>query len=203
VSRQRRLLLGTRNEGKLRELRELLGHLPLVLRVLADYPEVTDVAETGFTFAENASLKAAGYARQTHLMTLADDSGLEVDALDGHPGVFSARYGGDGSTDGERTTKLLAALSHVPAPQRTARFVSVIVFAGSQGQILNVSKGKCEGRIDAAPRGSKGFGYDPVFVPNGYDQTFAELRPEVKNQISHRAQALMKARAFLQTLTKA
>jgi XTP/dITP diphosphohydrolase len=203
VSQLHSLLLGTRNEGKLRELQELLGDLPLTIRGLGDYPGVTDIAETGSTFAENASLKAAGYAMQTDLMTLADDSGLEVDALGGHPGVFSARYSGEHASDTERIKKLLVALSHVPAPQRTARFVSVIVIAGNQGQILDVSTGKCEGRIDAAPRGSKGFGYDPIFVPNGYDQTFAELRSDVKNQISHRAQALMRARAFLRTLTKA
>jgi XTP/dITP diphosphohydrolase len=185
----------------LEELRQLLVDFPLDLHGLADFPGVIAVPETGDSFIENASLKAAGYAKQTGLLTLADDSGLEVHALDGAPGVFSARYSGEGGSDAERTTKLLSELSTFPVPRRTARFVSAIAIANGEGQILNTSVGKCDGHIDFAPRGSRGFGYDPVFIPIGSDKTFAELKPAIKNQISHRARALLGAREFLRTLT--
>ena len=149
----------------------------------------------------NASLKAIGYANQTRLLTLADDSGLEVDALRGSPGVFSARYAGAGASDAQRTTKILAELSNVEPAMRSARFVSAVAIASSEGQILNISLGTCDGQISLAPRGSEGFGYDPIFIPSGYDKTFAELKPEIKNRISHRARALSGAREFLLTLT--
>ncbi len=200
MNTRRSLLVGTRNEGKLKELRQLLGDFPLDLHGLKDFPGLIEVAETGESFVENASLKAAGYSRQTGLLTLADDSGLEVDALGGAPGVLSARYGGEGASDGARTAKLLSALSIIPPVKRTARFVSVIAIADA-GRILNISLGKCDGHIVLGPRGSRGFGYDPVFVPVGYDQTFAELEPAIKNQISHRARAWLNAREFLRTLT--
>jgi XTP/dITP diphosphohydrolase len=195
------LLVATRNEGKLKELRQLLADLPFKLYGLSDFPEVESVPETGDNFIENASLKAFGYATQTGLLTLADDSGLEVDALGGAPGILSARYAGEGASDAERTARLLVELSKFPAARRSARFVSAVAIADSKGQILNVSEGTCDGCIDFAPHGSGGFGYDPVFIPNGYDQTFAELKSEIKNQISHRARALSSAREFLLTLT--
>jgi XTP/dITP diphosphohydrolase len=195
------LLVATRNKGKLEELWELLRDLPVDLLSLADFPGVVDISETGVTFSENASLKATGYATQIHLTTLADDSGLEVEALGGSPGVFAARYAGEGATDAQRITKLLAALSEIPKTQRTARFVSVVAIASSEGQILNLSIGKCSGQIAFAPRGLEGFGYDPVFIPQGYERTFSELPPTIKNQISHRAKALLDAREFLRTLT--
>jgi XTP/dITP diphosphohydrolase len=201
VNTPRSLLVATRNDGKLEELRQLLGEFPLDLYGLADFPGVIAVPETGDSFIENASLKAAGYAKQTGLLTLADDSGLEVHALDGAPGVFSARYAGEGASDAERTTKLLSELSTFPAPKRTARFVSAIAIANGEGQILNTSVGTCDGHIDFAPRGSRGFGYDPVFIPIESDKTFAELEPGIKNQISHRARALLSAREVLRTLT--
>lgn len=201
VNTPRSLLVATRNKGKLEELRQLLGDFPLDLHGLADFPGVITVPETGDSFIENASLKAAGYAEQTGLLTLADDSGLEVHALGGAPGVLSARYAGEGAPDVERTTKLLEELSLIPALKRTARFVSAVAIANSEGQILNISVGKCDGHIDFAPRGSGGFGYDPVFIPIGYEQTFAELKPAIKNQISHRARALLSTREFLRTLT--
>lgn len=197
------LLVATRNEGKLQELRELLIDLPFFLFGLPDFPEIEPVQETRITFVENASLKAAEYAKQTRLLTLADDSGLEVDALGGGPGVFSARYAGESASDSARVKKLLAALSTVEAPKRTARFVSAIAIAGTEGEILNVSRGICEGTIAFAPRGSRGFGYDPVFIPSGYDLTFAELKPETKNRVSHRAHALLATRDYLRTLTGA
>ncbi len=195
------LLVATQNEGKLNELQLLLHDLPFQLYTLTDFPKVTAVPETGATFLENASLKATGYSAQTGFLTLADDSGLEVDALGGAPGVRSARYAGEGVSDAIRTRKLLAELSAVPEVMRSARFVSALVIANSQGQILNISEGTCDGHIGFAPRGSEGFGYDPIFIPSGYDQTFAELKSEIKNRISHRARALSGAREFLRTLT--
>jgi XTP/dITP diphosphohydrolase len=195
------LVLATRNQGKLDELRQILGALPFSLRGLTDFSEVREVPETGLTFSENASLKAAGYAAQTGLLALADDSGLEVDALGGAPGVFSARYGGEGASDADRTAKLLSALSATPAEKRSARFVSAVAIANLEGRILNVSLGVCDGSIAFAPQGCAGFAYDPIFIPGGYDRTFAELKPAIKNQISHRAQALTGAVEFLRTLT--
>ncbi len=197
----RHLLIATSSEGKRNELRQLLSGLPLTLFDLSDLPFMEPIAETGDTFVENASLKAAGYATQTGLLTLADDSGLEVDALGGAPGVRSARFAGKHDSDAERIEALLAALAFVNESKRCARFVSAVVIADSNREILNVSMGRCEGRIALAPRGAGGFGYDPVFIPNGYDLTFAELEPQIKNQISHRAIALSGARQYLQDLT--
>lgn len=197
------LLVATRNEGKLLELRQLLADLPLGLLGLDDFPTIQTVAETGLTFVENASLKASGYATQGHILTLADDSGLEVDALGGAPGVLSARYAGEAASDAARADKLLAELSGVAVENRTARFVCAIAIASSEGSILNVSTGTCEGQIDLASHGQRGFGYDPVFIPNGYTSTFAELAPSVKNRISHRARALRGALDYFRALTSA
>jgi len=201
VSTLQSLLVATQNQGKLRELRQLLADLPLELSGLTDFPYVETVPETGDSFIENASLKAIGYATQTGRLTLADDSGLEVDALGGAPGILSSRYAGEGASDANRIEKLLAELSNNSVAERSARFVSAVVIADGAGKILNVSVGTCDGRIDFAPRGSEGFGYDPVFVPNGYDQTFAELKTQIKNKISHRARALAGAHEFLRSLT--
>jgi len=195
------LVIATRNRGKLLELRAMICDLPLVLLDLHSFPLVQTIPETGTTFAENASLKAAGYAVQIGDMTLADDSGLEVDALGGAPGVLSARYAGKGASDAERVGKLLTELSPVKSAERTARFVSVIAIADRAGAILNVSQGVCEGRIAVTPRGRNGFGYDPVFIPRGFDQTFAELPPLLKNRISHRGKALAAVTNFLRCLT--
>lgn len=197
----RSLVVATQNQGKLRELREMLADLPFQLYGLTDFPDIDQVPETGESFIENASLKAVGYAMQTGCLALADDSGLEVDALGGAPGVLSARYAGESASDADRIEKLLLELSINPAMKRSARFVSAVAIADGGGRILDVSIGECNGRIDFAPRGSKGFGYDPIFIPNGYDKTFAELKTEIKNEISHRAHALLGAREFLRTLT--
>jgi XTP/dITP diphosphohydrolase len=191
------LLIATRNAGKVREVEPLLEGLPLRLRSLAEFPTVAEVEETGATFAENAALKARGYAAQTHLWTLADDSGLEVDALGGAPGIYSARYGGVGASDSERVVRLLDELSRTGEFRRRARFVCVIAIADSDAKLINTFTGTCEGRIAPAPRGENGFGYDPVFIPDGYEQSFGELSPEIKQQISHRARALNAARSFL------
>ena len=195
------LLIATWNKGKRRELQQLLSDLPFALMSLDDILGLEPVLETGGTFVENASLKACSYARQSGLLTLADDSGLEVDALNGAPGVLSARYAGEQASDQQRVEKLLADLSNVAAPGRRARFVSAVATAISNGSILNMSLGRCEGRIAVEPRGSGGFGYDPIFIPAGSEMTFAELPPEIKNQISHRHTALEKAREFLRNLT--
>lgn len=195
------LLLATQNEGKLKELRELLADLPLDMFSLANFPNIEAVPETGESFIENASLKAVGYALQTGLLSLADDSGLEVDALGGAPGIFSARYVGEDATDADRRNRLIEELAGTPAGKRSARFVSAAAIASGKGQVLNVSLGVCEGRIDFVPSGSRGFGYDPVFIPHGYDKSFGELKSATKNQISHRARALSDAREFLLTLT--
>ena len=195
------LLIATWNKGKRRELQQLLSDLPFALMSLDDILGLEPVLETGGTFLENASLKASGYAIQSGLLTLADDSGLEVDALAGAPGVLSARYAGDGASDRQRVEKLLGDLRNVDEPDRTARFVSALATASSNGSILNMSLGRCEGRIAFEPQGSGGFGYDPIFIPAGSEMTFAELPPEIKNQISHRHTALEKAREFLRNLT--
>jgi len=197
------LVIATRNSGKLFELRELLRDVPFTLYDLNSFPKIESVVETGATFADNACVKARAYAEQTRSLVLADDSGLEVNSLGGAPGVYSARYAGDAASDAQRTGKLLAELSKVSAGDRAARFVSAVAIANLEGRILSVSLGVCEGRIAIAPRGSNGFGYDPVFIPDGYSQTFGELSADVKNQISHRSQALKGALDFLRSLTMA
>jgi XTP/dITP diphosphohydrolase len=191
------LLIATRNPGKVREVESLLGAYPLRLRSLVGFPATRDVEETGATFAENAAIKALGYAAQTRCWTLADDSGLEVDALGGAPGVYSARYGGAGLSDAARIERLLDALSSTSDTERRARFISVIAIADTQGNLVELFTGSCEGRIAHAPRGSGGFGYDPVFVPEGYEKSFGELPSEIKQSISHRARALKAALPFL------
>lgn len=198
---RRSLLIATFNKGKRQEFCELLANLPFVISDLESFSSIQPVPENGETFIENASLKASGYAKQTGLLTMADDSGLEVDALNGAPGVLSARYGNEGASDAERTTRLLSELSQVRGAARTARFVSVIAIADGDGKTIHISTGTCEGRIAEAPHGTSGFGYDPVFIPDGFDRTFAELQTEVKNRISHRARALSDAAEFLLGLT--
>lgn len=191
------LLIATRNPGKVREVESLLGAYPLRLRSLAEFPATRDVEETGATFSENASIKARGYAAQTGCWTLADDSGLEVDALGGAPGIYSARYGGAGVSDAARIERLLEALSHTSDTERRARFISVIAIADMKGNLAELFTGSCEGHIAHVPRGSGGFGYDPVFVPEGYEKSFGELPSEIKQTISHRARALKAALPFL------
>jgi len=191
------LLIATSNAGKMRELSGLLANLPLRLRQLSEFPQITEVEETGKTFAENALLKARLYSRQTNLWTLADDSGLEVDALNGAPGVLSARYAGRHATDEERNARLLAELSLTNDDQRTARFTCAIALYDPTTHAAEIFKGTCEGHIAKHPRGHHGFGYDPLFVPSGHAHTFGELSEVVKQQISHRARALMAVRAYL------
>lgn len=192
----RSLLVATRNEGKLRELRPLLDGTGLILATLASHPEAGDVAESGATFDENARIKASSAARATGLWTVADDSGLEVDALGGAPGVRSARYAGVHGDDAANTAKLLRDLDG--KTDRRARFVCAMALARPDGEIVATAYGVCQGAISTAPRGTGGFGYDPVFVPAVFpDQTMAELDRHDKNAVSHRGAAL---RAFLPLL---
>jgi XTP/dITP diphosphohydrolase len=189
------LLVATGNAGKIRELEEFLADLPFILRGLREFPNVSEVEETGATFTENAVLKAKGYAVQTELWTLADDSGLEVEALGGAPGVFSARYAGENSNDEEKIAKLLDELGE--NIERRARFVCVMAIADQTGDIKYISEGICDGRIALNPSGTKGFGYDPIFIPDGFEQTFGELSGVVKQKISHRARAMEKIIQYL------
>ncbi len=193
------LLIATHNPGKVREYRALLADLPLEVTYLDAEGITFEVEETGSTFEENAILKARAYAAATGLLTWADDSGLEVDALNGEPGVRSARYGApDARSDEERTRYLLAKLAGVPEKDRTARFRCTVALSAPSGEALTVD-GACDGRIGNQPRGEHGFGYDPVFLVADFDYacTLAELEPAVKNQISHRGRAARNARVKL------
>ncbi|MFN2245143.1 MAG: RdgB/HAM1 family non-canonical purine NTP pyrophosphatase [Anaerolineae bacterium] len=199
-----KLLVGTNNPGKVQEYEELLSDLPGTLEITFPAQEglALDVEESGDTFEENARIKALAYAQASGLPSLADDSGLEVDALGGAPGVHSARYAGPASNDVDRYRKLLDALSDVPAGQRAARFRCVVALALPDGT-LHTAGGTCEGEIGFAPRGEHGFGYDPVFIVAGYNgQTLAELPPDVKNEISHRARALATIQPVLRKLLR-
>ena len=194
-----KLLVATNNPGKVREYEALLEGLPLTLTYLTQEGLDVEVEETGSTFGENARLKAMAYARASGLLSLADDSGLEVDTLGGEPGTYSARYAGQGASDEDRYRLLLRNLEGVPWEQRTARFRCVIAVATPQGEIHS-AEGTCEGIIAFEPKGEHGFGYDPVFHMPEHGRTMAELEPEVKNRISHRARAAEGARRILQEL---
>jgi XTP/dITP diphosphohydrolase len=197
------LLIATHNRGKLAEFRDLFAGIPgLALVALFDLPRaLPEVVEDGRTFAENASKKAREYARMAGLPALADDSGLEVDALAGQPGVHSARFAGPRATDGENNRLLLQRLEGFDPDERTARFRCVLALCDPQGPLgpqLHLEEGVCEGRIVSGPRGTGGFGYDPLFVPlEGGGLTFAELGDALKNRISHRAAAARAMRDFL------
>jgi len=194
------LLLATRNAHKTREFRELLGPGFDVID-LSSFPEIAIPKETGRTFEENATLKAIAASKQLPRLVIADDSGLEVDALGGEPGVFSARYAGENAGDVSNVDKLLRQLRkrNIATEKRSARFRCVIALA-QNGKVLGVFQGFVEGKIVEPPRGSGGFGYDPIFEPKGFDQTFAEMTPESKNKISHRAQAIAALREGLRDI---
>lgn len=194
-----RLVVATHNQGKLREYRGLLAGLPLELVSLDDLGITHDTPETGRSFAENAQIKARAYAALTGLWTWADDSGLEVDALGGRPGIYSARYGGNGLSDGDRIQVLLRELAAHPGAKRTARFRCAVALALPDGSV-HIVEDVLEGRIINEPRGSHGFGYDPVFYVPELAATLAELSPEVKNRISHRAKAALAAKRLIEQL---
>jgi XTP/dITP diphosphohydrolase len=195
----RTVVLASGNAGKVREIGGLLANLDYHV-VPQTERGVPDADETGLTFIENAILKARNAARHTGLPAIADDSGLEVDALDGAPGVHSARYAGPDASDAANVDKLLAALRDVPEPGRAARFQCLMVYLRSpEDPTPLIAQGTWEGRIAAAPRGSNGFGYDPVFLVSGQTRTSAELAPAEKNRLSHRGQAL---RALVEKLRR-
>lgn len=183
------LVLATRNAGKIKELEALLSGLGFAVLGLDEFPHIGEIEETGATFAENALIKASAVARASGLVALADDSGLEVDALSGAPGVYSARYSGPAATDESNNLKLLHELSAVPEAKRACRFRSVVAAMAPNGQQL-LAQGSWEGRVLAAPRGAGGFGYDPLFLDLELNKSAAELTPAEKNARSHRGRAL-------------
>jgi XTP/dITP diphosphohydrolase len=190
------ILLATRNSDKVRELTALLGDLGLRIRTLADFPTAPEVEEDGETCEANALKKARAIASATGLLSVADDTGLEVDALGGRPGVFAARYAGEGATYEDNCRKLIKELDGVPQARRTARFVTVAALAMPGGE-TRVATGTLAGVIAEACAGSQGFGYDPVFFVPDLGRTLAELTAEEKNRVSHRAKAFMNLRAVL------
>jgi XTP/dITP diphosphohydrolase len=194
-----RLCVATNNIGKQREFVQLLAGWGGDIVFPGDLGIDLEVDESGASFEENAILKARAYAAASGLPGLADDSGLEVDALGGAPGILSARYAGAGASDQDRRQKLLTALAATPIDRRSARFRCVVAISDPGGRVA-VAAGTCEGRIALEPRGTHGFGYDPVFYLPEYGCTMAELRPELKNQISHRARAIQAARPLLDAL---
>ena len=195
----KRLLLATRNEGKQRELRALLAIPNLILETFAQHPLIGELEETGVTFEANARAKAIHAARASRVLTLGEDSGLEVDALGGAPGVWSARYAGAHGDDAANIAKLLHELAR--AEDRRARFVCTVAVAEPDGEVTATARGTCEGAIALAPRGAGGFGYDPIFVPDGANgRTMAELTPDEKAALSHRGQALRRIAPFLRSI---
>jgi XTP/dITP diphosphohydrolase len=196
-----RILVATMNAGKLREYERLLVDVPGVeLETMESLPNPIDVVEDRATFLGNALKKATEIANVAGIACLADDSGLEVDALGGRPGVHSARYSGDGATDARNNEKLLQEMTQVPEAARTARFRCAIAIVDGDGRELATAEGTCEGRIGREPKGIHGFGYDPLFVPHGYTRTMAELGPDTKNEISHRADAARKLVPLLRAI---
>ncbi|HLA96192.1 MAG TPA: RdgB/HAM1 family non-canonical purine NTP pyrophosphatase [Pyrinomonadaceae bacterium] len=188
-SNPERLLIASGNKGKIREFENLLAELPLELIDLERFPSALEPEENGATFAENAIIKAKAYASQTGEWAIADDSGLEIDALNGTPGVLSARFGGVETGYSDKMTMVLERMQNVDEKDRGARFVSVIAFAGPDAEIEFTVEGECRGIIALAPRGTNGFGYDPIFIPEKFDRTFGELTDLEKRSISHRGKA--------------
>ena len=183
------IVVATRNEHKTREIQHILGP-EFTVRDLTAHPELPEIEETGKSFEENAKLKALATSKELPGLVIADDSGLEVDALGGAPGIYSARYAGTNATEREKIDKLLKDLSRVRSVhQRRARFRCIVALV-RKGDLLGTFEGIVEGKIANEMRGHSGFGYDPIFTPHGFDQTFGELPTEMKNTISHRAKAI-------------
>ena len=193
----RKIIVATGNEGKMNEIRQILGNENITFSSLKDEKlQDVEIIENGKTFEENAIIKARTISDLTGKMVLADDSGLEIDYLDKAPGVYSARFAGEEHNDAKNNEKLLKLLKNVTGDDRKAKFVSVITLVYPDGKTL-VARGECQGRIIGAPTGENGFGYDPLFVPDGCNKTFAQLTEEEKNAISHRARALEKLEGLL------
>ena len=195
------ILLGTNNQGKIKEIKNLLADSPIIIRSLQEFPEIDDVEETGTTFTENAILKARTYSLATNLWALADDSGLEVEVLDNAPGVFSARYAGKNAGNEEKINKVLKEIENKNGKQRNARFICVMALTDEKGNVKKISEGVCEGSIADKPCGINGFGYDSIFIPNDFNNTFGELSDEIKQSVSHRNKAIIKIINFLYNLT--
>ena len=191
------IVLATHNRGKMKEMSSILAHLPVTLLTLDDFPQIGEIPETGETLKENAFIKAETVHQKTGLPALADDTGLEVDALDGAPGVHSSRYDGETATFEDNCRKMLQEMDGIPSEERTARFHTVIAFVSDSGN--EWTEGMVEGRILEIKRGDGGFGYDPLFYYPPLKKTFAELNSEQKNNISHRGKAL---RNFCRILEK-
>lgn len=191
------ILMATTNIGKIRELEKLLADLPIILRNTGEFENIVEPEETGLTFSDNAILKAKYYAEKTGLWTLADDSGLEVEALNGDPGVFSARYAGIGATNEKKIAKLLNELKQTNDEKRLARFVCSMAVSDERGEIRFLTEGICQGKIALNPKGTNGFGYDPIFIPDDFSLTFGEISDEIKQKISHRGRATEKIIEFL------
>jgi len=196
-----KLLLATTNAKKLKELQELLSDLPVQCLSLCDFPDLSEVKETGRTFEENAKIKALGYAEQTGVLTLGEDSGICCDALNGDPGVFSARFCGESKSDDANNKKLLELMRNVPEEKRTAHYESAIALAEPK-KLIGVVRGQVHGLITHDLRGSGGFGYDPLFFYSPYQKTFGEVPIAMKHRVSHRGQALGKFLGLLQSYLK-
>ncbi len=186
-----RLIAATKNKGKLEEFAQLLAQFPYEVVSMGQIGIVEDIEENGSTFEENALIKARSIWKVTREAVIADDSGLEVDYLDGAPGIYSARYAGEGATDADKNRKLLNALKDIPADKRSARFVCAIAVIFADGASLTV-RGVCEGTIATEPAGTNGFGYDPLFYVPEFGMTIAQMDSDIKNSISHRGNALRK-----------
>ncbi|CDQ39406.1 MULTISPECIES: XTP/dITP diphosphatase [Virgibacillus] len=186
----KQIIIATKNKGKATEFKEFFNAYDMAAVSLNEREELPDVEETGETFEQNAALKAETIANILSQPVLADDSGLIIDALDGRPGVYSARYAGEDKNDQANINKVLTELEGVPQKDRTARFICVLAVARPNTE-TQFYQGICNGHISIAPSGKNGFGYDPIFIPDGYQETMAELSPKVKNQISHRKNAIL------------
>jgi XTP/dITP diphosphohydrolase len=194
------VIVATRNKGKIREIRQALKGLGLRIYALSDFPDVPEIEEDGKSFTENALKKARFYSKYFGKLTIADDSGLEVDCLKGLPGIYSARYAKEGASSQENNQKLLREMQGLPISKRGARFKCVIAVVSGDGKEA-IAEGSCKGSIGFKEKGKKGFGYDPLFILSNYGKTMAELSLEEKNRISHRGKALRKIRRIIQSFS--
>ena len=194
------LIVASRNKGKVAEIKELLSGLPFKITSLLDYPHVPDIVEDGKTYRANAAKKACQTAKATGKMAMADDSGIEVKFLGNAPGIYSARFAGEGASEAARNRKLFRMLKGVPESRRQARYRCVIALSDAQGRPLGLVQGTCSGYVTTCNRGKNGFGFDPLFLVKRYNKTFGELPSSLKAKISHRARALKKFRLLLRDL---
>ena len=191
------LIVASRNKGKVNEIKELLSGLPYKVTSLLDYPDIPDIIEDGLTYKANALKKAVAVARATGKMAIADDSGIEVKALNNAPGIYSARFAGKGASEKARNRKLFAMLKNIPMSKRQALYRCVVAFVDAQGKEIGVAQGTCRGYITTEERGNNGFGFDPLFFLKRYGRTFGELPATLKAKISHRARALKKFKRLI------